>query len=254
MTAEVAVYGQVADVYESPTNNYRVTLPPGWVIEDKTQIGLDRGTALLQSIHGFEDIGTICTEENALPAIGGLSECRRPEGGEQLTSQTAQDADIRIYRFSELQSRPEFAVLLDQGGNITARDMIPLQIQLMRSISEAANPTGTRLNLDLLSQQETSVRVSNSDNMTVPAIFAELGSSLVGETLSGGTITGTDTKMFGLFLVSPDQDTGYVLLSARWSPNMTLQQLPPEIMQIMQSFELVSVPTTAAAPNTTVQR
>jgi hypothetical protein len=181
----------------------------------------------------FEQLGTVCLEVNSLPAIGGLAECGIAEAGEMASITSS--ADVRVVRFSDLQSRPEFASVLRQGKNITASDMLPVYMSLTKEISDFVNTMDTRVDFDIISQQDMNVRVvtSQSGNVvtTVPAKIIDFNTSV------NTPYSSHDTKIFGLFLVDPEQNTGYAVFSPRWPP--TIQQIPASILQIMQSFELV---------------
>jgi hypothetical protein len=231
----VTAYAQqqqaVATVYESPTNGYRIAVPPGWVIQDNSQFALGTGQAILQNLYNFEDLGAVCLAVNSLPAIGGMSECEVV--GE--TASITRTADVRIYRYSDLQSRPEFANLLRQGKAITAADMIPLHFDQAERVSREVNGYGSTIGFDIISQQDLTIRVvapeTGQQITTVPAKLVNFNMNI--ETLYSSHVT----KTFGLFLVDTEQENGYFLLSARWPAS--IPQIPPQILQIMQSFELV---------------
>ncbi len=72
------------------------------MIQDIDPSLLNRSTVLLQASLNFEHLGVVCKEEDSLPAIGDISECRAPETGE-LIERDGQGADVRIYRFPDLQ-------------------------------------------------------------------------------------------------------------------------------------------------------
>jgi hypothetical protein len=82
-------------------------------------------------------------------------------------------------------------------------------------------------------------------------VLAELSTIVTLDNPLLGSPSSHETKTFGLFLVDPEQNNGYALVSSRWNPSITIDQLPPEIFQIFQGFEISEATTTRTTTTTT---
>jgi hypothetical protein len=232
-----SVFGQ--QVYESAVNGFRITLPAGWVIQDNDVSLNSLGQNVMANTMGFDTVAIACLERNSLPAIGGTVTCEVLEepGGATVTT----SADVQIYRFNNLQTKSEFANVIRQGKAIVPLDILPLHMAAIEKISNLVNGYSTSIHFRVESQQDMNVNVVTPAETpgaippatkTIPAKFVELVI-----TVDTGIVT-KDVKMFDLLVVSEDQNTGYALVSSRWSPTTTLDA-PAPIQQIMTSFELV---------------
>jgi hypothetical protein len=227
--------------YQSPTNGFAVTLPQGFVIQDIDQRALSDEMRVAQAIQNFELIANVCLEQDSTPSYGGSVECNSPDGASNAS--LTQGADVRVFRFSNLQNRPEIdAAITSQGKQITPNDVLTMHLKLQEGISSVANTPGSEISFEVENQTAANIFASSGSNslisqlapkQSIPAVFAEVTATVENE------ITGTNhqTKQFGLYLVSPDQTTGYVLLSPRWNP-ATTPDVPQPIMDIMKSFEV----------------
>lgn len=217
-------------VYESTTSNFRIAnVPAGWVVEDSAVSGtLNQGERMMGAMFNFEDTGTICKANQATPAIGGGYDCQNAVSGQNPTAQNP--AEVKIFRWSNLQARPEFA---NVQSTPVPNDVMGLFIKFSREVGDMTIGAGSQITYEVTSQQDAAVKVSNGQ--TVPAKLATLTMTL---TDSMGEIYQQD-KIFVLFLVGPDGNTGYSIISPRWTA-ATTPQAPTEIMQILQSFELVA--------------
>ncbi|MFL6486709.1 MAG: hypothetical protein ACJ71D_08395 [Nitrososphaera sp.] len=107
-------------VYESPQNNFRITLSPGYVIQDNdVEASQALGKTAREERVGYDTLATICLEKNSLPAVGGTAECKFDiealVAGQQ--NQTGQKEEINIQRYNNLYTRPEFASVVAQNQN-----------------------------------------------------------------------------------------------------------------------------------------
>jgi hypothetical protein len=224
------IQAQAQQVYESTISKFRIAnLPAGWVVEDSAASGtLNQGERMMEAMFNFEDIGTICKANQATPAIGGGYDCQNAVSGQDPTAQNP--AEVKIFRWSTLQVRPEFA---NVQSTPVSNDVMALFIEFSRDIADALNVGISQVQYEVTSEQDTTVKVSNGQ--TVPAKLVTLTMTL---TNSGGEIYQQD-KIFALFFVGQDGNTGYSIVSPRWTA-ATTPQAPTEIMQILQSFELVA--------------
>lgn len=137
------------------------------------------------------------------------------------------DIDINPYKFRRRVRLPKVQ------STPVPNDIMGLFIKFSKEVGDMTIGAGSQITYEVTSQQDVAVKVSNGQ--TVPAKLATLTMTL---TDSGGEIYQQD-KIFALFLVGPDGNTGYSIISPRWTP-ATTPQAPTEIMQILQSFELVA--------------
>ncbi|MFL6486708.1 MAG: hypothetical protein ACJ71D_08390 [Nitrososphaera sp.] len=82
-------------------------------------------------------------------------------------------------------------------------------------------------------EQPTPGSIPVQTQTVVPAELVELTNQVIADGKRDDTIV----KEFALFVVAPDQNTGYALVSSNWSP--TVQDIPEPIKQMMLSFGLV---------------
>ena len=212
--------------YKSNAGGFRVQVPAGWIIEEDT----DNTSALLADL---------CPQSGAIPRIGATYICSESEDAPRVS----------VYRVSDLTLRPEFASVVGQGQDITISDLTAFWIQIN---TEDPSITG----YEVLENEERSVDIVDSltnqtTGTTAPAQWVRLQ---VGEETEGLFRT-LQVTYSALTVLSPDGDTGYfVIPTGRYSPD---DGFPPDIEQILDSFELLSTATagtlgtTATSPPTT---
>jgi plastocyanin len=217
--------------YESSADGFRIGVPSGWVVDDE-----DNTSPSAQAIERTAGIGilaTLCPQGDALPAIGGNYTCT---SAEQATS-------ITVIRFGELQERPEFADVVQQNRSITTSDLFALILQFTEDTLGAQD-------FRVVNDTDTTVDVIDSrTNQTVgtaPAKYVDFTYIYPDEL--GRNVNGFEFQLIGL---SNDSNTGYVVVPT--APLTTgVPQLSPEMVQVLDSFALVT-PTTrpATSPPTT---
>jgi hypothetical protein len=148
-------------------------------------------------------------------------------------------AEIKITRFSDLQQRPEIqGNILAFGNQITPSDILMMDLEVHERVLEIAYPDSKDfIRFEVVSQTPVNITyVNNGVKQTMPAVFAE--TALIIGSPNSTIDLGVSTKQYGLYTVTPDQQTGYSLLSARW-PSET-QSVPAPIDQMLRSFEVIA--------------
>lgn len=232
---------QQQQTHVSLTNNYRITnLPDDWVVQDINPSKLESRQLALSNIHNFEQIAIICREEEAIRTYS--VECLQSTGSAD-SSTAANPSYITIDRFNNLQQRPEVInATITRGHNksITPTDVLALFLDLQKEVTLTVLSEGD-VAYSIESQQPTTVNVTKtSTSLEALPTTTTVPASLVGYSSSVTNLgfLSLNSKTFALCFVDPTQNTGYVIYSPGW-PIQT-QQLPPDILQIMQSFELVA--------------
>lgn len=219
--------------FQNNTEGFRVQVPNGWVVDDRFN-GTDRSAEQVVRQHGGKYLAAMCPQNQALPAIGGLHSC-------QLTSPTG--IGVVMLSFTDLQMRPDFAVLARENKSITTSDLVAIYIELFRDL--LASPPY----IEIVNNTDIAVNVIDSQtNQTIgtaPAKFVEFI-----ETSSDGT----SNKDFVLVALSNDTNTGYVvrpLIQGGWE---STKEAPPFIRVVLDSFGLMttrSPPTMPSPPSST---
>jgi hypothetical protein len=146
-----------------------------------------------------------------------------------------------------------FASVLRQNKSIVPLDLLPLHLQALKT---GAGLAGGDMTFSIGQGQQDStenmtVQVSEINPQTnqavakgsVPAEFVEVNYRFTSSdsTSSSDTFFSTpqvlNAKMFSLYVLSEDTNTGYVVFSARW-PQAT-PAAPQDIREIIDSFGLV---------------
>jgi plastocyanin len=212
--------------FESSEDGFRIGVPSGWVVDDEDNTSPSAHAS--ERTTGIGILATLCPQADALPAIGGNYTC---------TSSAEQSKFITVLRLAELQTRPEFADVVQQNRTITTSDLFALIIQFTEDTLGAQN-------FRVVNDTDTTVDVIDSrTNQTVgtaPAKYVDFTYNYQDEL--GMNINGFE---FQLIVLSNDSNTGYVVV-----PSLPLTtgelQLSPEMIQVLDSFALVTPITSIA--------
>jgi plastocyanin len=223
-------------IFQSIPDRFRIQVPNGWVVQDLDSS--NPGVQQYASQYGAEYLAILCPQNQALPVIGGLYEC---------TLESEDDVQLQVFRFVDLQTRPELAVLASQNRSITTSDLVALYIQHLRESESADAVQG----LQIANDTDTTVNVidpqTNQTVGTVPAKYIEL-------THAHPFLTGTTLKEFALLVLDNDDDGGntpYVVRPVFWSGVESDTEAPaPFVRETLGSFELLMT-TPSATTNTT---
>ena len=224
-----AAYGQEQEeqqednttrIFQSNIEGFRIQVPNGWILDD-----IDNSHPINQQREksfGFGILAILCPQTETLPIIGGGYRC----------SDGAED-DVTIVRFTDLKSRPEFAVLAAENKSITISDFVAYYIQFLE---ERVNFTDTRLAENIDREINVTDPQTNQIIATAPAKYVELTYSDSSDIWN--------YRDFYLVVLSNDGNTGYILnpTPSAVSPSflrIPAADLPPEHQQIIDSFELV---------------
>jgi hypothetical protein len=190
--------------FESEEDGFRLQVPQGWVIEDFDNISFEPFT---------EDIAMICLENEALPAIGGESNC-----------QAANRTDfIGISRWPDLQSMPAFE---DIPTPPTTNDLVALFIQSLQN--------GNRTS-DIQIVNDTDIdEFTKIVNMTW-TFYDDVGTPF--NPFDDFTY---NVKSLDMFVLSQDRNTGYIIFNNLAIPNvLNITEHSPAVQEVFNSFELI---------------
>jgi hypothetical protein len=224
-----------ASYYTDPSKGFRVQVPDGWVVDNLNETAPSYYQRSLAD-YGVEVLINTCPEEISLPTVGRLHTCPYPLPPTAI-------GEFELFRFINLQDRPELAALLQEGESITTDDLLAVFIDYYRNVT--FNDPYVYQSIQLVTNEDTEVNIMDSQtNQTIgtaQAKFAEF--------------THTDSNGYGsykepaLLVLSSDANTGYVVRAA--VPLLSNQELPDFARQVLDSFELVTPSTTPTAATTT---
>lgn len=198
------------EVYQSEEDGFRLQVPADWVLEDyeNTPDPVDPQ---------IEDIAMLCLANEALPAVGGGSNCT-------IANRTD---SIGIFRLPDLQSRPEFE---ESGGRIvpSTNDLVALYIQNLQN-----------------SNTTSDVRIVNSTDIDQFRKIANITYTFYSDAGTGFNPFDDYTqnsKALMMFALSPDNSTGYIIFNIRAleHEDPIFTQHKPAVQQILNSFEVVA--------------
>ena len=206
--------------FQNLTEGFRIQVPNGWVADDG-DISDSARQQFIQT-NGFEFLGAVCPQEQALPMIGGLFDCR-----------SAASEGIEILAYPNLSTRPEFARIINQNQNITLNDLIALDIEEERKRLQNAE-AGSRISI--AGQTETVVNVVDAfSNQTVQALPAR-------EVVYGLPAAFGDeiNVKYVLLILADNGNIGY-RVAGILQENIQLDDgMPTFVRQAFNSFELLA--------------
>jgi hypothetical protein len=227
-------------IYQNNADGFRIGVPKGWVVEDidnTLPLSQDRERQL-----GFAILAMLCPERDALRDKNGTYYC-----------QPDPSVALRILRFAELHTRPEFAAVQENSNNrtiITISDFLAFLTQFLEKIGSAKN-------VQIVDTEETTVNVTDPQtNQTVatgPAEFVFYNVTLTDKSGRDFQVAELDAA-----ILSNDTNTGYFFVpSVSQSPaigNLSYREIGRLIDQMFNSFELIATTNatttaTAAAPD-----
>jgi hypothetical protein len=216
-------------IFQSNNDSIRVGVPDGWVVEDINNT--DPGLRQDEQSYGAGVLVELCPQNQATPQIGGTYVC--PDAQEGLDS-------VSVWRFADLNSRPEFAGVVQRNQSITTTDLVAFYFLYLE---QKAGFTNFRLVQNI----DTTVNVidphTSASISTVPAKYIETAYLDASGTPNEGDIA--------LLVLGNDGNTGYALLPVA-SMLPAAGQLPPEHQMVFDSFELIAANNTNASNTTTI--
>lgn len=211
--------------YTDISKGFCVQVPSGWVVDEvnKTDPSVNQRTI---PDHGIEFLISMCPQEVSLPAPGRIHTCPFP------LPATATGA-FQLYRFIDLQDRPELAALVQQGEPILTDDLLALYIDYQRNITFYDPYVYQSIQLVTDEDIEVSIVDPQNNNQTVGAAQAKFVE-----------FTHTDSNGYGsykqsaLLVLSSDANMGYVVRPI--VSQLSNQELPGFATQVINSFELIA--------------
>lgn len=186
MATTTIALAQVADrAFESEEGTYRLQVPQGQAIQDLS--GEEGYTETIEST-GVSNAALLCKENETLPGIGGTYDC--------INAQTTASDAVTIY--PDLQDRPEFERLLEEENKtITTTDLVALFINDTQRFIGA---------YDFVIQDSVDLDESRKIIQAQYHVIDQAGTPL--QPFDDFSIPGGTS---GMFVLSEDRDTGYVI-------------------------------------------
>jgi hypothetical protein len=216
----------------NPDDGFRIQVPEGWIISD-----VNNTLPVMQleeQQYGSALLAELCPQEGAIPQIGGELSCTPSE----------ETPRVLVVRYANLTSRPEFAILVSQGQNITLSDFTAFWIQG----STEGNPTIEGYDVEENEERTVGVfdRATNTtlEGVTVPARWISLA---VGVESQG--FRATTTTYSGLLLLGLDGNTGYSIIPIGLFDEDG--DLPEGTDEAIDSFELLATNSSGVQQPTT---
>jgi plastocyanin len=223
-------------IFQSTEDRIRLQVPNGWVIEDA--YSTDPLVQQYMEQYGVEYLAFICPENQALPEIGGAHTCTATSPG---------DVTIAAFRFVDLSSRPELAVLARENRSVITSDLLALYIEHLRKTESPELLQGLRI------VEDTDVTVNMIDSQTNQTIAKAPAKNVE---LSHAQPFGTGNfSEYALFVLH--NDTGYVVRPI-FFPGIESDADEPsfvtQVLEVLDSFQLVISPMNTTAASTTVSK
>jgi hypothetical protein len=214
--------------YTDISKGFRVQVPDGWVVDEinKTDSSINEYTI---PDFGIEFLIAMCPEEISLPTAGRLHICPN-------TLPSNATGFFQLYRFLNLQDRPELAAPVQQQGEpITTDDLLTLYIDYQRNITFYDPYVYHQSIIQLVTDEDIEVNIVDpqNNNQTVGAAQAKFVEYTHTDSNGNGSY-----KQSALLVLSDDSNTGYVVRPIL--VQLSNQELPEFVMQVINSFELIA--------------
>lgn len=208
-------------IFQNITEGFRVQLPNGWVVEESAFDDETERQAFIAQYGGWDLLAIICPQNQALPEIGGVYDCIRAPGTD--------DVGVSFFKSVNLHTRPEFAPLASQNQSITINDIVALDIEFQR---ERFGPeVATRLQIE--NQVDRTVNVLDAaTNQTVQTVPAKEVKYRI--TAPEGTIF----ALYSLVVLTDNGNTAYAV-HPETPPIQSDEETPSFVRKAFDSFELI---------------
>jgi hypothetical protein len=241
--------------FQSANDSFSVQVPQGWIIQDVNNTG---SMLLEEATQGYGILAQLCPEEEeeqqgAAPAT--LPNAGGSRGDDTFSCEGSQNYVIRIVRYPDLDNRLQAAnnVTSNSSNNnssMTNDNILSYHLQKLQEIDYRG--------IQIVNSADMTVNLTNPQTnqtiVTVPAKFVEMTYSTAiapNETRSGYLIS-TATNATA---PNPGITKGYTMFYEGSSVSAaeptigfgSLQQLPPAVKQVFDSFELIAAPEVAQA-------
>jgi hypothetical protein len=233
--------------FQSTNDSFSIEVPQGWIIHDVDNT--DSSSLSEEATQGYGILAQLCPEEEQgarLPNASGVANIVSCEGSEQYV--------IHILRYYDLDTRLQMANNVTSNNNnksiITNDNILSYHLQKLQEV-------GYR-DIEVINVADMIVNLTNPQTnqtiATVPAKFVEMTYSTAiapNEARSGYLIsTATDATA-----PNPGMTKGYTIFYEGSSVSAAepsvgsgnLRQLPPAVMQVFDSFQLIAAPEVAQA-------
>lgn len=211
--------------YTDISKGFRVQVPDGWVVDqiNKTDPSINEYTI---PDYGIEFLIAMCPEEISLPTAGRLHICPN-------TLPSNATGFFQLYRFLNIQDRPELAAFVQQGEPILIDDLLALYIDYQRNITFGDPYIYQSIQLVTDEDIEISIVDPQHNNQTVGAAQAKFVEYTQTDSNGYGSY-----KQSALLVLSSDANMGYVVHPI--VVQLSDQELPDFATQVINSFELIA--------------
>jgi uncharacterized protein YjbI with pentapeptide repeats len=235
---EVSNCNSLTTIYQSNADGFRIGVYDGWVIEDYDNTLVQSQDQERQ--RGFTPLAMICPREQALLSMNRTYAC--PEEASPA---------LLIIRFSELQTRPEFAGAIQENGTITITDFLEFVTQLVENLSGFKN---------IQTVDTKDLTVNATDPQTNQTLATESGKQVLYTFTLTDPSSGRDFELLethAAVVLSNYTNTGYLFLvsltPASVMGNLSHGEMGRQMDQMLHSFELLATAnattTTTTAPD-----
>jgi len=240
---------QSTTLFQSANDSFSIQVPQGWIIHDLN----NTGSALSEeATQGYGILTQLCPEEEQQgaaptpPNVGG-------SGGDTLSCERSENYVIHIIRYHDLDNR------LYVGNNVTTNNSnsIITNDNILSYHLQKLQEVGYR-GIQTVNSADMTVNLTNPQTnetiATVPAKFVEMTytTAIAPNEAKSGYVISTATNVTAPNL---GMTKGYTIFYEGSSVSAaeptigfgSLQQLPPAVKQIFDSFELIVAPEVAQA-------
>ena len=240
---------QSTTLFQSANDSFSIQVPQGWIIHDLN----NTGSALSEeATQGYGILTQLCPEEEQQgaaptpPNVGG-------SGGDTLSCERSENYVIHIIRYHDLDNRLYVGnnVTTNNSNSIITNDNILLyHLQKLQEVGYRGIQTVNSADMTVnLTNPQTNETIA-----TVPAKFVEMTytTAIAPNEAKSGYVISTATNVTAPNL---GMTKGYTIFYEGSSVSAaeptigfgSLQQLPPAVKQIFDSFELIVAPEVAQA-------
>jgi hypothetical protein len=240
---------QSTTLFQSANDSFSIQVPQGWIIHDLN----NTGSALSEeATQGYGILTQLCPEEEQQgaaptpPNVGG-------SGGDTFSCERSENYVIHIIRYHDLDNRLYVGnnVTTNNSNSIITNDNILLyHLQKLQEVGYRGIQTVNSADMTVnLTNPQTNETIA-----TVPAKFVEMTytTAIAPNEAKSGYVISTATNVTAPNL---GMTKGYTIFYEGSSVSAaeptigfgSLQQLPPAVKQIFDSFELIVAPEVAQA-------
>jgi hypothetical protein len=223
-------------------------LPPGWIANDFDNTSPQ--AIALEEQTGYAKLITFCEEEgSAFPTLGSNTRtCNE-------LPLSATNEYVQVFRYKELDKRPEFAPVLQQGRNITANDLFLYHLMQLPQFPNVNSRAPPHVFEDKIQQEEVEILQEVAPN-SVETVSTTDGQIVLieyqmNEPPNSGFPRGTVIHSYNLYFVNPVTNDGYRLVMESAAASLYAFDYAPIPEEMQTIFETAGIILTPQQPTTT---